>query len=59
MVSERRINIANIASEEYDDMSVVALTVYVSGINQLNGLHAKLEAIQGVIEVSRSRNLKS
>ena len=59
VVSERRINIANIASEEYDDMSVVSLTVYVSGINQLNGLHAKLEAIQGVIEVSRSRNLKS
>jgi hypothetical protein len=35
------------------------LTVYVSGISQLNGLHAKLEAIKGVIEVSRSRNLKN
>ena len=57
VVSNERVNIANIASEEYDDMSVISLTVYISGIDELNKLCAKLEVVNGVINVIRLRNL--
>jgi len=56
-VSNQRVNIANITSEEYDDMSVISLTVYTSGIDQLNILYTRLEAINGIISVSRLRNI--
>ncbi len=56
-VSNQRVNIANINSEEYDDMSVISLTVYISGIDELNKLCAKLEVVNGVINVIRLRNL--
>ena len=48
-VSNQRVNIANITSEEYDDMSVISLTVYTSGIDQLNILYTRLEVINGII----------
>jgi GTP pyrophosphokinase len=56
-VSNERVNIANISSQEYDDMSVISLTVYTSGIDQLNTLYTRLEAINGMINVSRLRNI--
>ena len=58
-VSEERVNIANIFSEEYDDMSVISLTVYVSGIEHLNKLYTKIESINGITEVLRSRRLEN
>ena len=58
-VSEERVNIANIFSEEYDDMSVISLTVYVSGIEHLNKLYTKIESLNGITEVLRLRRLES
>ena len=53
LVSEERVNIASCVSEEYDDVSVVTLTVYINGINQLNRLFSMLEGVKGVIGASR------
>ena len=53
LVSEERVNIASCVSEEYDDISVVSLTVYIDGISQLNRLFSKLEGVKGVIGASR------
>ena len=53
LVSEERVNIASCVSEEYDDVSVVSLTVYINGINQLNRLFSMLEGVKGVIGASR------
>jgi len=57
LVSEERVNIASCVSEEYEDISVISLTVYADGIQQLNLLFSKLEAIEGVIHVVRARSL--
>ena len=51
------MNIASCVSEEYEDISVISLTVYADGIQQLNLLFSKLEAIEGVIRVVRARSL--
>ncbi len=56
-VSSERVNITNIASISDEDESVISLTVYVSGITQLNMLYTRLESITGIISVSRLRNL--
>ena len=54
LVSEERVNIASCVSEEIDDISVITLTVYSNGIDQLNRLFSKLEGVNGVTNVSRS-----
>ena len=54
LVSEERVNIASCVSEEFDDSSVITLTVYINGIDQLNRLFSKLEGVNGVISASRS-----
>ncbi len=54
LVSDERVNIASCVSEEYDDVSVIALTVYINGIDQLNRLFSKLEGIEAVIRVARA-----
>ena len=59
VVSNERINIANINSEEYDDRCVISLTVYTNGIDQLGHLYTKLEAVIGVDGVTRLRNIDS
>lgn len=56
-VSSERVNITNISSTSDEDESVISLTVYVSGISQLNMLYTRLESITGIISVSRLRNL--
>ena len=56
LVSEERVNIASCVSEEYDDVSVISLTVYTSGIDQLSRLYSKLEGVKGVTGVSRARS---
>ena len=56
LVSEERVNIASCVSEEYDEVSVISLTVYINGIDQLNRLYSKLEGVDGVIGVARTRS---
>ena len=55
LVSDEGVNIASCVSEENDDVSVVTLTVYINGIDQLNLLYSKLEGVKGVTGVSRAR----
>ena len=54
MVSGENVNIASCVSEEYDGISIVTLTLHVSGIDQLSRLFFRLEAIRGVMTVTRS-----
>ena len=53
LVSEERVNIASCISEEIEDLSIISLTVYIDGIDQLSRLCSKLESIGGVISVKR------
>ncbi len=57
VISNEKINIANINTEEYDDMVFISLTVYTSGIEQLDRLYTKLEAVSGVLGVIRLRGI--
>ena len=54
LVSGENVNIASCVSEEYDDVSIITLTVHVSGIDQLSRLFFKLESVNGVTGVTRS-----
>ena len=54
LVSGENVNIASCVSEEYDDTSIITLTVHVSGIDQLSRLFFKLESVNGVTGVTRS-----
>ena len=56
LVSEERVNIASCVSEEHDDISIISLTVFINGIDQLNRLLSKLEGVKGVIGVSRAKS---
>ena len=59
VISNDKINIANINTEEYDDMVFISLTVYTSGIEQLDRLYTKLESVSGVLGVIRLRGIAS
>ena len=62
LLAEERVNIANIEShksDEYDDISLVSLTVYVNGIDQLSRVFGKLEGVEGGIAASRVKPLTS
>ena len=54
LVSEERVNIASCVSEEYEDISIISLTVYIDSIGQLDRLFSKLEGVKGVIAVART-----
>ena len=54
VVSGENVNIASCVSEEYDSVSIITLTLHVSGIDQLSRLFFKLEAVRGVMTVTRS-----
>lgn len=56
VVSAENVNIHSIASAEEarSGGSIVSLTVYTSGVEQLSRLFAKIEAIQGVRSVQRA-----
>ncbi len=56
LVSEENVNIASCVSEEYDNVSIITLTLYVSGINQLSRLFFKLESVKGVMSVTRNNS---
>ena len=53
LVSKERVNIASCVSEEDAEVSLITLTVYINGIDQLNRLFSKLEGVNGVIGVVR------
>ena len=56
LMSDERVNIASCVSEEYDDVSVISLTVYIVGIDQLSRLFSRLEGVEGVTQVDRARS---
>ena len=59
LVSEERVNIASCVSEEYEDISIISLTVYIDSIGQLDRLFSKLEGVKGVIAVARATQSQS
>ena len=54
LVSEESVNIAEVVSREEEDISIISLTVYIDGIDQLSRLFSKLEGVEGVIRVARA-----
>ena len=54
VVSGENVNIASCVSEEYDNVSIITLTLHVSGIDQLSRLFFRLESVKGVMGVTRS-----
>ena len=54
VVSGENVNIASCISEEYDNVSIITLTLHVSGIDQLSRLFFRLESVRGVMTVTRS-----
>ncbi len=56
LVSDEGVNIASCVSDEHEETSVISLTVYINGINQLNHLFSKLEGVKGVVGVQRARS---
>ncbi len=56
LVSGESVNIASCVTEEYDEMSMISLTVYIDGIDQLYRLCSRLEGVKGVISVSRTQS---
>ena len=54
LVSEEGVNIAEVVSREEEDISIISLTVYIDGIDQLSRLFSKLEGVEGVIRVARA-----
>ena len=54
VVSGENVNIASCVSEEYDNTSIITLTLHVSGIDQLSRLFFKVEAVKGVASVTRN-----
>jgi GTP pyrophosphokinase len=57
VVSEEKVNIASVVTEENDDGSVtMELTLHTTGLDQLGKLFAKLESVRGVTSVTRVRS---
>lgn len=55
-VSEERVNIASVITEEHSDGTVsISLTLHTTGLDQLGKLFAKLERVRGVISATRLR----
>ena len=56
-VSEEKVNIASVVTEENDDGSVtMELTLHTTGLDQLGKLFSKLESVRGVTSVTRARS---
>ena len=57
LVSEERVNIASVVTEENQDGSVtMELTLHTTGLDQLGKLFSKLESVRGVTSVTRVRS---
>ena len=61
MVSEERINIASVETEEQQEETGINffLTLYTTGLEQLSRLSTKLEGVQGVLHVTRNAVMES
>ncbi|GIS81468.1 MAG: bifunctional (p)ppGpp synthetase/guanosine-3',5'-bis(diphosphate) 3'-pyrophosphohydrolase [SAR202 cluster bacterium] len=56
-VSEEKVNIASVVTEENDDGTVtMELTLHTTGLGQLGKLFSKLEGVRGVTSVTRARS---
>ena len=56
-VSEERVNIASVITQEHPDGTVTMdLTMHTTGLDQLGKLFAKLEGVRGVTSVTRDRS---
>ncbi|MFL2764114.1 MAG: RelA/SpoT family protein, partial [Dehalococcoidia bacterium] len=53
-VAKERLNIASCIQEEYNDISIIYLTVYINSIENLDRLCSSLDNVKGVISVSRT-----
>jgi GTP pyrophosphokinase len=53
IVSEDKVNMLGVRTEHGDRVTGVFLTLETTGVSQLSRLMARLEAVQGVISVSR------
>ncbi len=53
-VAKERLNIASCTQEEYNDISIIYLTVHINSIENLGRLCSSLDNIKGVISVSRT-----
>ncbi|MQG16033.1 MAG: bifunctional (p)ppGpp synthetase/guanosine-3',5'-bis(diphosphate) 3'-pyrophosphohydrolase [SAR202 cluster bacterium] len=54
LVSEYRVNIANCETREVADRSIITMTLYTRGIDELNKVFSKLEGVKGVTNIIRS-----
>lgn len=54
LVSEHRVNIANCETREVADRSIITMTLYTRGIDELNKVFSKLEVVNGVTNIIRS-----
>ena len=54
LVSEHRVNIANCETREVADRSIITMTLYTRGIDELNKVFSKLEGVKGVTNIIRS-----
>ena len=56
-VSEEKVNIASVVTEENDDGTVtMELTLHTTGLGQLGKIFSKLEGVRGVTSVTRARS---
>ena len=56
-VSEEKVNIASVVTEENDDGTVtMELTLHTTALGQLGKLFSKLEGVRGVTSVTRARS---
>ncbi len=57
LVSEERVNIASVITQELEDGTVtIELTLHTTGLEQLGKLFAKLEGVRGITSVTRDRS---
>jgi len=54
LVSEHRVNIANCETREMADRSIITMTLYTRGIDELNKVFSKLESVKGITNIIRS-----
>ena len=55
LVSQEKVNIASVLTTEHEDSSCSTyLTMYTTGVGQLNRLFSRLEGVEGVFSVARS-----
>ena len=57
IAGSENVNITSSVTEEHDGISVITMTLHVSGMKQLSDLFFKIYAVSGVISISRTDRL--